>query len=46
MTHHNRFGMFIHWGLYSHTGVQDQVFARMDWSREKYESLIATWFLK
>ena len=40
MTHHNRFGMFIHWGLYSHTGVQDQVFARMDWSRERYESLI------
>lgn len=40
MTHKNKLGMFIHWGLYAHTGVQDQVYARMDWSREKYESLI------
>ena len=35
----NKFGMFIHWGLYGATGVQDQVFARMDWPREKYEAL-------
>lgn len=40
MTHENKFGMFIHWGLYAVTGVQDQVFARMNWPREKYESLI------
>ena len=40
MTHENKFGMFIHWGLYGATGVQDQVFARMNWSREKYEGLI------
>lgn len=36
----NKFGMFIHWGLYGATGVQDQVFARMDWPREKYEALM------
>ena len=40
MTHENKFGMFIHWGLYGATGVQDQVFARMDWPREKYEGLM------
>lgn len=40
MTHANKFGMFVHWGLYSVTGVQDQVFARMDWERERYEGLI------
>ncbi len=34
------FGMFIHWGLYAQTGVQEQVYARFDWPREKYESLI------
>lgn len=36
----NMFGMFIHWGLYAQTGVQEQVYARFDWPREKYESLI------
>ena len=40
MTHENKLGMFIHWGLYAQTGVQDQVYARFDWSREKYEALI------
>ncbi|MBO5269207.1 MAG: alpha-L-fucosidase, partial [Clostridia bacterium] len=40
MTHENKFGMFIHWGLYAVTGVQDQVYARMNWPREKYEALI------
>ena len=40
MTHENKFGMFIHWGLYGATGVQDQVFARMDWPRERYEALM------
>ena len=40
MTHENKFGMFIHWGVYAQTGVQDQVYARMNWDREKYESLI------
>lgn len=40
MTHENKFGMFIHWGLYAITGVQEQVYARMDWPREKYEALM------
>ena len=40
MTHENKFGMFIHWGLYAVPGVHEQVFARLDWPREKYESLI------
>ena len=40
MTHENKFGMFIHWGLYGATGVQDQVFARMNWPREAYEDLM------
>ena len=40
MTHENKFGMFIHWGLYANTGVQEQVYARMNWSREKYEALM------
>lgn len=40
MTHENKFGMFVHWGIYAFTGVQEQVFARMDWPREKYEALM------
>lgn len=40
MTHENKFGMFIHWGLYAITGIQDQAFARMDMPREEYESLM------
>ena len=42
MTHENKFGMFIHWGLYGATDVQDQVFARMNWPREQYEGLMHT----
>lgn len=40
MTHENKFGMFIHWGIYAVTGIQEQVYARMDWPREKYEQLV------
>lgn len=40
MTHENKFGMFIHWGLYAITGIQEQVYARMDWPKEKYEALM------
>jgi len=40
MTHENKFGMFIHWGLYAITGIQEQVYARMDWPQEKYEALM------
>ncbi|MBQ9543744.1 MAG: alpha-L-fucosidase [Clostridia bacterium] len=39
MTHQNRFGMFVHWGIYALTGVQEQVFARMDMDRDQYEAL-------
>ncbi|MBQ8356516.1 MAG: alpha-L-fucosidase [Clostridia bacterium] len=40
MTHENKFGMFIHWGFYAVTGVQEQVYARMDLPREEYEALM------
>jgi alpha-L-fucosidase len=40
MTHENKFGMFIHWGFYALTGEQEQIYAREDWSRERYESLM------
>ena len=40
MTHENRFGLFIHWGLYALTGIQEQAFARMNMPREEYESLM------
>lgn len=40
MTHENKFGMFIHWGLYAITGIQEQVYARMDVPREEYEALM------
>ena len=40
MTHENKFGMFIHWGFYALTGIQEQAFARMDIPREKYEALV------
>jgi len=36
----NKFGMFIHWGFYALTEVQEQAFARMDMPREEYESLM------
>ena len=38
-THDNQFGMFIHWGFYSLTGLQEQAFARYDLPREEYEAL-------
>ena len=40
MTHENMLGMFIHWGFYSLTGLQEQAFARYDMEREEYESLM------
>ena len=40
MTHENKFGMFVHWGFYAQTGVQEQVFARMNMPREEYEGLM------
>ena len=38
----NKFGMFVHWGIYAQTGVQEQVYARFDWPRERYEALQRT----
>ena len=40
MTHENKFGMFVHWGIYALTEIQDQAFARMDMPREEYEALM------
>ena len=39
MTHENKFGMFIHWGIYALTGLQEQAFARYDLPRDAYEAL-------
>ena len=35
----NRFGLFIHWGLYAVPAVHEQVLARGDWRHEDYEAL-------
>ncbi len=35
----NKFGMFIHWGIYAMTGLHEQAFARFGMQREEYESL-------
>jgi len=40
MTHENRFGMFIHWGIYALTGLQDQAFVRYNMPRDEYEALM------
>lgn len=36
----NRFGMFIHWGLYALPAVHEQVLARGNWKHEDYEALM------
>ncbi len=35
----NKFGMFIHWGIYALTGLQEQAYVRYDMKREEYEAL-------
>lgn len=35
----NKLGLFVHWGIYALTGVQEQAFARLDMPREEYEAL-------
>ena len=40
ITHENKFGMFIHWGLYSMTGFQEQALARLDMDHSEYEALM------
>jgi alpha-L-fucosidase len=32
--------MFIHWGIYAATGLQDQAIARYDMDRDEYEGLV------
>lgn len=39
MTHKNKFGMFIHWGFYALTELQEQALARYAMDREEYEAL-------
>lgn len=36
----NRFGMFVHWGLYAIPAVHEQVLARGNWKHEDYEALM------
>ena len=36
----NKFGMFIHWGLYAQTELQEQAIARYNIPRDEYEALI------
>lgn len=38
----NKFGMFIHWGIYAQLGLQEQAIARYDMSHEEYEKLADT----
>ena len=40
MTHENKFGMFIHWGFYALTGLQEQALARYALDRAEYEALM------
>ncbi|MCQ2433405.1 MAG: alpha-L-fucosidase [Clostridia bacterium] len=39
MTMKNRFGMFIHWGIYAIPAFHEQALARADWPYEQYEAL-------
>ena len=39
MTYENKFGMFIHWGIYAQTELQEQALARFDLKNEDYEKL-------
>ncbi len=39
MTHENKFGMFIHWGFYALTGLQEQAIVRYGLDRSYYENL-------
>lgn len=39
MTHENKLGLFIHWGIYALTQRQDQAFVRDPMPREEYEAL-------
>ena len=36
----NRFGMFIHWGIYAATGLHEQALARYNIPYEEYDALV------
>ena len=38
----NKFGMFIHWGIYSQLGLHEQCLARYFMDRKEYDSLVKT----
>lgn len=42
MTHENKLGMFIHWGVYAAYALHEQVIARYDVSYEEYEARALT----
>jgi len=42
MTHENKLGLFIHWGVYSMYALHEQVLARYDVSYEEYEARALT----
>ena len=39
MTHENKFGMFIHWGIYALTELHEQALARYGMKNAEYEAL-------
>ena len=40
ITHENKLGMFIHWGVYSMTGFHEQALARLNIDHSEYEALM------
>lgn len=40
ITHENKLGMFVHWGLYSIDGLHEQALARYDIEHSEYEKLM------
>ena len=41
LTHENKLGMFIHWGLYSFMGLHEQALARFNIDHSEYEALMS-----
>ena len=37
-TYENKFGMFVHWGIYAMTELQDQAIIRYSMNVEEYEN--------
>ena len=42
MAHNNKFGMFIHWGIYAATELQEQAIIRYHMDKAEYEGLAKT----